>query len=195
MINRFFILIGLLAISCSPIKKSNFVISQIPDGDTVLDEKLNRFELAYIDAPEREQPFGLQAKNFLNEKAFDSGVDINITGDKKLEIFIKGQSLNLLMVEQGYAWASPNISDPVRALAYNEAQKNAIRNMSGLWALGHGLMVAPWQWRQQGTQQSSSRMEMQRLAQQSAKQHASKIQSQKIDLAQKLKQEVKEEQN
>jgi micrococcal nuclease len=137
--------------SCSePIKESYKVV----DGDTLIltAAEVQRLDLAYIDAPEREQPFGVEAKKFLKEKTQDKSIKFVVTEDKQLEIMFEGKSLNLIMVEQGYAWASPLISGPSKAFLYSEAQKTAVEHLRGLWGLGHGLMVAPWQWRQQGTE-------------------------------------------
>jgi micrococcal nuclease len=175
----------LLIVACSP---SQAVVEQVVDGDTLvlMGDESEKFELAYIDAPEREQPYGKEAKNFLKEKVNSGSVSFIITDDKKVEVIFEGKSLNLVMVEKGYAWALPKISEPSKAVLYSEAQKTAVDNLSGLWGLGHGLMVAPWQWRQQGTEvvnnmtkfnrqrelkeaMNTQRMEYQRRMQQNSK--------------------------
>jgi micrococcal nuclease len=175
----------LLIVACSP---SQPVVEQVVDGDTLvlMGDESEKFELAYIDAPEREQPYGKEAKNFLKEKVNSGSVSFIITDDKKVEVIFEGKSLNLVMVEKGYAWALPKISEPSKAVLYSEAQKTAVDNLSGLWGLGHGLMVAPWQWRQQGTEvvnnmtkfnrqrelkeaMNTQRMEYQRRMQQNSK--------------------------
>lgn len=141
----------LLIVACSPYQPS---VEQVVDGDTLvlLGDKSEKYDLAYIDAPEREQPFGKEAKNFLKETVNSESVSFIVTDDKKVEVIFEGKSLNLVMVEKGYAWALPSIADSNKAMLYSEAQKTAVDNLSGLWGLGHGLMVAPWQWRQQSTE-------------------------------------------
>jgi endonuclease YncB( thermonuclease family) len=144
----------LLLVSCnrgSELHKVQIVV----DGDTVIlaNRPSSPIDLAYIDAPEREQPYGKEAKRYLKEILNSNDVQILLNQYNQVEIKQNNQSVNLMLVEQGFAWASPNISDPIIATRFIEAQKNAVTHLSGLWALGHGLRVAPWQWRQQSKQQ------------------------------------------
>jgi micrococcal nuclease len=131
-------------------------ISIVVDGDSVVlqGESALRLDLAFIDAPEREQPYGREAKDYLKQLVNSGTVEVLVNDNNQVELQQNNQSVNLMLVEQGYAWASLNIADPIEAFRYIEAQKTAIANLDGLWGLGHGLMVAPWQWRQQGTERS-----------------------------------------
>jgi micrococcal nuclease len=131
-------------------------ISIVVDGDSVVlqGESALRLDLAFIDAPEREQPYGREAKDYLKQLVNSGTVEVLVNDNNQVELQQNNQSVNLMLVEQGYAWASLNIADPIEAFRYIEAQKTAIANLDGLWGLGHGLMVAPWQWRQQVTERS-----------------------------------------
>ena len=129
----------------------------VVDGDTVIleGEEALRLDLAYIDAPEREQPFGKESKQYLKGLLSSGQVSVLINDANHVELQQNKQSINITIVEQGFAWASPNISDPIIAARFIEAQKKAVTHLSGLWELDHGLRVAPWQWRQQGKQKYS----------------------------------------
>lgn len=131
-------------------------VSIVVDGDSVILQsgKAHRLDLAFIDAPEREQPYGREAKDYLKQLVNSGTVEVLVNDNNQVELQQNNRSVNLMLVEQGYAWASLNIADPIEAVRYVEAQKSAIANLNGLWGLGHGLMVAPWQWRQQGTEHS-----------------------------------------
>jgi len=149
----------LLNSACSEQVKRSY---KVTDGDsfTVIDEsteQLNKFyELAYLDAPEREQPYGREAKQYLKDVLLNDKVTIKIVDGYTVELFINGQSVNLEMVNKGYAWASLKIPDSAVALRYIDAQKYATENLQGVWSLGHGLMIAPWQWRAQGQEKTPS---------------------------------------
>ena len=129
----------------------------VVDGDTVIleGEEALRLDLAYVDAPEREQPFGKESKQYIKDLLNSGEVSVLINDSNQVELQQNNQSINILLVEQGFAWASPNISDPIIATRFIEAQKSAVNHLSGLWGLGHRLRVAPWQWRQQGKQKYS----------------------------------------
>jgi micrococcal nuclease len=170
------VLLALVNVSCSePIKTSVKVV----DGDTVIlmGAETQTLDLAYIDAPEREQPHGNEGKKFLKEKLQGDSVEFVITKDEQLEIVLEGKSLNLMMVEEGHAWAALRGSDPSKTFLYSKAQEVAVQHLAGLWGLGHDLMVAPWQWRQDATSISPSMHSMtrrheQQRAQQKAQQEA-----------------------
>jgi micrococcal nuclease len=158
---RGFVVSCLFLWACTP---SQFTLTQVVDGDTLIvtDIEAMQMDLAYIDAPEREQPFGNEAKKFLKDKLQSGSVEYIVIEDQYLEIVVEGKSLNLMMVEQGYAWAALNTSDPLKVLLFSEAQKQAVEHLAGLWGLGHDLMVAPWQWRQDATSVSHSMQSMSR---------------------------------
>jgi endonuclease YncB( thermonuclease family) len=153
--NLLLAVILLAACSKSP---PSYTLKKVVDGDTLVFEELpnERYDLAFIDAPEREQPYGREAKSYLKQVFAGNQVDVVINANNRAELFINGQSINQLMVTNGHAWAQLNISDPITSLTYVEAQKKAFNHGLGLWSLEHGLMVSPWQWRQQSTQPNSS---------------------------------------
>jgi len=131
------------------------------DGDTVrlkTNEKTLQAHLAYIDAPEKEQPFGKQAKQQLSQLVLQKNVLIQSVGDKWL-IYHRGENINLNMLQKGYAWPSQSLLNrsehrgekpAQRAMSdYLQAYEIASESQRGLWGLAHELRVSPWQWRKQ----------------------------------------------
>ncbi|NCP63731.1 MAG: thermonuclease family protein [Paraglaciecola sp.] len=148
-----FFAVGLAA--CSPANLGAGDVVKIVDGDSVIlkSHPEKAFDLAYIDAPEREQPFGREAMRKLTDICHNPNVTFSITADNKLEVYLNGRFVNEQLVSEGMAWMLPSIPDPILNLRFDEAQRSAMSAQIGLWQLGHGLMIAPWQWRQQATQQ------------------------------------------
>jgi endonuclease YncB( thermonuclease family) len=124
----------------------------ISDGDTISvlrEGKAVKVRLYGIDAPEKAQAFGTQARKFTSDLVFQRDVTVVVhTTDRygRLvgEVLLPdGRSLNQELVKAGMAWwyrpYAPN--DP--ALAQLEAEARTAKR--GLWADAHP--VPPWQWR------------------------------------------------
>ena len=133
-------------------------LSKVIDGDTVYveTEANNRLKirLAFIDAPELNQPFGKDAKVFL--KKFEGKyVKIKaISRDRYSRsvaiIFYKGDDINLLMIKNGYAWAYKKYlkNAPVTTRdKYLHEESVAKESGLGLWRVDTN--IAPWDWRKQ----------------------------------------------
>ena len=159
MAMKFFSAIAFLYLlsSCSEPDDHNF---KAVDGDSIftLDEKNDpiKYDLAFIDAPEREQPFGNDAKKYLNKLLLNDNLKVSFLADNTVELYLNDKSINLDMVSKGYAWASLKISDNKIKTLYINAQMSATENLQGIWSLGHGLMIAPWQWRTQGKEKMTN---------------------------------------
>lgn len=127
------------------------------DGDTIdvlTDEKQTiRIRFASIDAPERGQPFGNNAKQFVSDAVFGKMIGINETdrdsyGRMVADLYIDGHWLNGALVEAGLAWHYLRFSDdPVLAAAQRDAQTN----LRGLWS--DPRHVPPWDWRKLSKEQ------------------------------------------
>ena len=104
----------------------------VTDGDTitVLDEmdKGNfKIRLDKIDAPERTQPFGSKAKQFLSSLIFGRQVSIRFKAVDRYGrilgvVFCDGLEINLVMVQDGYAWHYAHYD---KTPAYIHAEKQA----------------------------------------------------------------------
>ena len=113
----------------------------VTDGDTitVLDEmdKGNfKIRLDKIDAPEKQQAFGNKAKQFLSSLIFGKQVSIRYKAIDRYGrilgvIYCDGAEINLVMVQNGYAWHYSYYDQPP---AYIQAEKQARADKKGLWA-------------------------------------------------------------
>ncbi|NEN76340.1 thermonuclease family protein [Pelistega sp. NLN82] len=122
------------------------------DGDTieVIDKDKNRFRirLNQIDAPEKSQPYGKKAKQFLSNLIFQKQVIIKWTKKDRYhrllgQVYYYHQDINLLMIQNGYAWAYTRyLKDDYYLLVQKRAEKEKL----GLWA-SHQPAIAPWEWR------------------------------------------------
>lgn len=123
----------------------------VHDGDTLTllvdGRRQYKVRLDGIDAPEIGQDFGTQSKKALSSKVFGKVVRVTTHGRDKYgrvigTIWLDDESINELMVAEGWAWHYVKYSDS-ETLAGAEREARAER--SGLWA-GKDP-VAPWDWR------------------------------------------------
>ena len=132
-------------------------VVRVIDGDTVetLDSArtLQRVRLRGIDAPERKQAFGTQAKQRLTDLV--GGQAVVVDGDKRDRygrvvgtVSVAGRDVGLTLVQEGYAWwyrryaADQGALDVVR---YGAAELAARRDRRGLWQ--DPAPQAPWDYR------------------------------------------------
>jgi endonuclease YncB( thermonuclease family) len=126
-------------------------VVKIADGDTltVLDSARNqhKIRLAGIDAPEKAQAFGTQARNALAAAVFRQTVRVDVTdtdryGREVGRVFCAGHFVNADLVRAGFAWRYVQW-DKTGEFAPLEA--DARRHRRGLWADSHP--VPPWEFR------------------------------------------------
>ena len=136
-----------------------FLISYTPlenirvvDGDTIRAEAKGReikIRLVEIDAPEINQPFGAQSKNFLNRLLNEKDVTLISQGEDRYgrtlgEIYANGESANALMIKSGFAWVYERY---VKDSSLYKYQDQAKAENLGLWRAKDP--IAPWVWRKQ----------------------------------------------
>jgi micrococcal nuclease len=136
-----------------------FLISYTPlenirvvDGDTIRAEAKGReikIRLVEIDAPEINQPFGAQSKNFLNRLLNEKDVTLISQGEDRYgrtlgEIYANGESANALMIKSGFAWVYDRY---VKDSSLYKYQDQAKAENLGLWRAKDP--IAPWVWRKQ----------------------------------------------
>lgn len=108
-----------------------------------------RIRLEGIDAPEKSQPYGKAAKQYLSDLIF--GKDVHAGGAKKdrngrriCTVFVADTlNVNRAMVAAGYAWHFKKYSDDP---ALDSLERSARAARVGLWAPTEPP-VAPWDWR------------------------------------------------
>ena len=131
-------------------------LNRVVDGDTIyLKTNANnsiKVRLAFIDAPELNQPFGKDAKAFL-KKIEGQKVEIDVKSKDRYGrhvaiLFHQNADINLLMIENGCAWVYTKYlkyaSKPIRN-KYLHAESLAKENALGLWQTKD--YIAPWEWR------------------------------------------------
>lgn len=101
--------------------------------------------LAEIDAPELGQHFGFEAKENLERQLAKHPPELTFEengkyGRKICTILVDGRNLNLELVEEGFAWASPDAG-----ASFHNAQKLAQERGVGLW--NRSDPTSPWDWR------------------------------------------------
>jgi len=132
---------------CVPdLAEVNGLVVGVADGDTVtvLDGERNRHRvrLAFIDAPEKAQPFGQRAKQALSDKVFQQQVRVEVVdrdryGREVGRIWLGETDVNLAQLAEGFAWFyrhyaknGLNSSDYAR---YEETEAAAKEQRLGLW--------------------------------------------------------------
>lgn len=127
-------------------------VLSVVDGDTinVLRENARERVIFYgIDCPERDQPFGDEARKFTDDRCWKKTVSMDDRGrDSKgrtiAVIFLSdGTNLNQELVKQGLAWWSDKYAPQDATLKQLHAVARAAH--TGLWADANP--VAPWLWR------------------------------------------------
>lgn len=128
------------------------------DGDTIdvlVDERhLHRVRIAGIDAPEKGQPFGQQAKSRMSALVFGKHVQVEYgKRDKYKRIVgtVRQSSLDagLDLIRTGLAWHYKKYQDeqPLEDRStYSETEAEARRARRGLWR--DETPIPPWLWRQ-----------------------------------------------
>lgn len=122
----------------------------VSDGDTLTcltDAKQQlKVRLHAIDAPEKQQAFGQQAKKRLSDLVYNQTVTLNITdtdryGRTIADITLGSLNVNRQMVKDGYAWAYHRYG----GTRYAQEEKTARQAKLGLWRDAHP--IEPSQWR------------------------------------------------
>jgi len=144
----------LMSYSLAPIAQTRYTqregrVVKIVDGDTydllTSDNQLLRIRMNGIDAPEKGQPFGQKAKEYLGQLCFKQKIRIHWYNKDRNGRYIAdsylqdGRSLSLEMIRAGYAWHFKKYSSDK---VLSDAEIRARQNKAGLWADPHPQ--APW---------------------------------------------------
>ena len=136
---------------------THYIIMRVYDGDTVQLRPIDstnkkiafKLRLTDIDAPEREQAYGLKSRQALVTlcQFRNSIVTARIAGKDKYQrslgrLHCNGTDVSVYMAEQGWAWHYAQYSND--AEIYNAAMR-ARQLRVGLWADDNP--IAPWIWR------------------------------------------------
>lgn len=157
--NRFFVpavLCAALVCFARPCAAWEAVVSNVHDGDTVTvapgaaaDLRMG-VRLYGIDAPELDQPHGPEAAaalaGILPVGAVVEVVPVNTDRYGRVVGLLvhEGRTINLAMIEQGWAWQEPKYCRLKFCRAWAKAEARAREAGIGLWA---DPAAPPWEWR------------------------------------------------
>lgn len=113
--SRLLVLILILFLNASPCLAADFSgrVTEVLTGDTLVvvhNGQLQRVRLFGVDAPDKRQPFGLEAKQFTTRLVLGKQVTVEFHGkdqDKQIlaEIFLDdGRALGERLIGEGLAW-------------------------------------------------------------------------------------------
>lgn len=126
-------------------------VVRVKDGDTVRVRTAGRdidVRLVDIDAPEKKQPYGAQARRRVQELVDGVEVTVRIVGRDKYGRSLgyidlpDGRVLNRLLVQEGWAWRFDRYCNDAELLRLQQAARSARR---GLWA--DTAPIPPWEFR------------------------------------------------
>lgn len=126
------------------------IVVKVTDGDTItllsLDGTKTKIRLAEIDAPEKRQLYGTDAKNELFYMTYGKRAVVEVQtvdryGRTVGRVTCDGYDISSEMVRRGYAWVYRQYSRDRSLVALEDAAK---KGGLGLWA---SPAVEPWVWR------------------------------------------------
>jgi endonuclease YncB( thermonuclease family) len=126
------------------------LVVKVADGDTITVADANeerRVRLAQIDAPEKKQAFGPDARDKLSGLVLGKAVTVEYKATDRYgrlvgQVKIADTDVNLWLVREGCAWV---YLDYPHTPAYVSSESEARLGRRGLWALPSP--VAPWVYR------------------------------------------------
>lgn len=138
-----------LFVACGDKKKhsdSLIYVSAVLDGDT-FEANGQRYRIAEIDAPEKNQTFGTESKLYLQSLIKNKPIKIiPVTKDKYgrqiVKVFVGENYVAEDMVKNGFAWHYSRYSNNQKL---KSLQKSAQKNKKGLWKYP---AVNPYKFRQ-----------------------------------------------
>ena len=123
-------------------------VTSVKDGDTIVLDGITTIRIAEIDAPEKAQPYGMNAKYHLRDlvigktiKYIDLGYDKY--GRHICKVYVNKQNIGHQMVKDGYAWAYTKfkLSDSVELY-----QSQARANRLGMWQSSFNIYPSVWRY-------------------------------------------------
>ena len=133
-------------------------VVSIFDGDTIKvlhDGKEELVRLYGIDAPEKDQDAGLQAKDLIRalvtgRKIEINPIDVDSYGRTVGLVSIDGILVNELMIQNGYAWVYRHFCRIQSCSDWVKLEREARKHKKGMW--GDANILPPWEWRQRNEQ-------------------------------------------
>ena len=131
-------------------------VTGVADGDTITvlhDGKSEKIRLHGIDTPERQQAYGNKAKALTNSLVRGRTIEVmpqtvDRYGRTVALVYVDGQSLNELLIRNGYAWVYQKYCKDSFCSEWSRLEELARSQKKGMWQDPH--IVPPWEWRHSG---------------------------------------------
>jgi endonuclease YncB( thermonuclease family) len=145
------IIIVLLFIPLLSIAQLKGKVVKIADGDTytLLDSNNQQVKIRMhgIDCPEKVQPYGRVAKDFLSSLIFGKIVEAKVQDTDRYGrvvaiTFFNGKNINEEMLKVGLTWHYKKYDSNPK---WSDLEKKARKERVGLWKDTNP--IAPWEWR------------------------------------------------
>lgn len=143
------IIIMFLILSNNCFCQPTSIVTKVIDGDTFEVNNIGMIktiEIVQIDAPEKNQPFGIESKNYLKNLIWGNNVRIHSVSQYNNIIYatvsFEGRNISELILEKGYAWLSP---DYYSNKQLKKIQDKSYSNKLGLWFYENP--IPPWEYR------------------------------------------------
>ncbi|MBQ7586140.1 MAG: thermonuclease family protein [Desulfovibrionaceae bacterium] len=133
-------------------------VMQVEDGGTIAISNWPKSEfpdskvrLYGVRTPSVKEPFGAEARQFLNG-FLPKGAKIEIQpvsnsledGLEEVLVQVEGHSLNYALVDEGLAWVDRRTCKSSYCRRWYLVEHNAVQARKGIWGLD--LETPPWQW-------------------------------------------------
>jgi micrococcal nuclease len=152
----------LCCIAAVPAQAYRALVVSVHDGDSLRirrREGTERIRLAGVDAPELEQPLGIEARSLTERLTLGQTVTIHERGYDRYGRAVadvtnaRGTNVNRVLVKNGMAWWYQEFAPHDCIL--QKLQSAAQRKRVGVWA--HAGSIPPWDYRRATTQEQAGR--------------------------------------
>ncbi len=129
-------------------------VNQVYEGDTInVSRRGFQSDILFfgIDCPEKDQPFGAQARAFVEKTLQNKTVDVIMAKQVRRNrpmgyVYVDGELLNEILIKKGLAWVDDEYCRKGLCEKWRRMEKEARQSGIGLWSQPDP--VPPWQWRQ-----------------------------------------------
>ena len=127
-------------------------VTRVLDGDTIevaLSSGPVQVRFGSVDAPEKKQPWGREAREALTRKLGGREVVLDVVSQDQYDrlvavVGLDDENVNAWLVRQGHAWVYRQYATDTSYCAW---EVEARSGRSGLWALPAAQQHAPWEFR------------------------------------------------
>jgi len=128
-------------------------VVSVTDGDTIKvmhDGKEEKIRLYGIDCPEKGQDFGQKVTDLTSTLVAGRNIEVQQKDRDRYGrtvglVSVDGQSLNELIIKNGYAWVYRQYCKESFCSTWIQAEEAARQQKKGIWS--SPVVIPPWEWR------------------------------------------------